>query len=158
MTVGATEAVGDAAAGAAGVDGSDVSDDERFIPPTTPPTIAAAMMRARRTMKIVQNVRLRIPHILRGFGSGGRGISSSMIFAFGGVNGVSGTIVVPTMVEVIVDSIGESMEVGESLPLSSTLISFSWRYTSLLSRGRFSWWLLSGSRCLSVLSIALVST
>jgi len=142
-TAGAREAVG---AAEAGVDDADVSDDECFMPPTTPPTIAAAMMTARRAIKSIQKVRLRKPQILRGVGSGGRGISSSIIFDFAGVIGVSGTMVVPAIAEVIVpvivpvivESMAESIDVGDSLPLSSTLISFSVRYISLLSRGRFS--------------------
>lgn len=108
LTVGATEAVGAAAAGAAGDDGGDVLV-ECFIPPTTPPTIAATMTTARRIMKIIQKVRLRRPHILRGLGSGGRGISSSIILTFAGVIGVSGTTVVPPMPEIIVEAIAESI-------------------------------------------------
>ena len=80
--------------------------------------MAATTITARRIVKRTQNVRLRMPHILRGFGSGGRGSSSSIIFAFAGVIGVSGTIVVPpmadVMVDVNVDSMGDSIEVGDS--------------------------------------------
>ena len=65
-------------------------------------------------MNSIQKLRFRIPHILRGFGSGGRGSSSSIIFDLAGVHGVPGTIVVPAMAEVKVESIGASIEVGES--------------------------------------------
>ena len=113
--MGATVAVGAAAgAEATGALGADDVEDERFIPPTIPPIRAAATIKAKRTVNSIQKMRFRIPHILRGLGSGGRGSSSSIVFIFAGVHGVSGTIVVPAMAEVNVDSIGESIEVGES--------------------------------------------
>ena len=110
--MGAIVAVG--AAGAAGATGAEVVEDERFIPPTIPPIRAAATIKASSTMNSIQKLRFRIPHILRGFGSGGRGSSSSNIFTLAGVDGVSGTMVVPAIAEVKVESIGDSIEVGES--------------------------------------------
>lgn len=126
LKVGTTLGVADAAGDAeAEVDASGGVEDERFVPPTTPPTTAATMTRARTSKNSTQKCRLRNPHILRGSGFGGWGPSSSIDFSFAGVIGVSGTTVVPAIADVNVESIGDSIDVGESADASSTRISFS---------------------------------